>query len=84
MKSNFLQTRALDMRHFVKDFKRQGYVKVHSPTSGHAIYIVKNSEVAKLVPDKSIPIFLEKDLEALTGNIGGDYEKCGPIYDFTH
>ena len=49
----------------MQDYKRYGYIKVYSTVLGKAVYLVKNEQVAKQVPDRILPTFLESDVEAM-------------------
>ena len=65
-----LVTRAkqsLQARQAAKDYKRVEYVKIYSTVLSRAVYMAKNDQAAKRVPDKSLPVFLESDLEAVKG-----------------
>ena len=58
---------ALQARQAAEDYRRFGYVKIFSAVLGRSVYMARNEQAAKRVPDKSIPVFLESDVEAAKG-----------------
>ena len=59
--------RTLQAKQAAKDYRRYGYIKIFSAVLGKQVYLAKGAMAAKRVPDKSLPTFLEADLEALKG-----------------
>jgi len=50
-----------------KQFIRQGWIKIYSTYIHQSIYLIKNKSYESAVPDKSIPTFTMKDIQALRG-----------------
>jgi len=48
-------------------FEAYGWVKVYSTKIEQAVYFVKDKELTCKLPDKSLPVFTQKDIEALKG-----------------
>ena len=59
--------RSLQARQAATDYKRDGYVKIYSTVLSRAVYMAKNKQAAKQVPDKSLPVFLESEIRACNG-----------------
>ena len=57
--------KALDISQAVADYKRKGFIKIFSAYLGQSIYLAKDKRVAKNLPDKELPIYLEDELKAL-------------------
>ena len=57
----------LQARDAAENYRRYGYVKIFSTVLNQAIYFAKDKQVAKIVPDQSLPVFTESDMAALKG-----------------
>lgn len=55
----------LQLPQAVKEYKRYGYIKIWSTFLDEAIYLAKDEETGKRVPDQRFPIFTEDDLKEL-------------------
>jgi len=66
----------LEIEQAVEDYKRFGYVKIFSAILDNEIYFAKNEDVAKRVPDRDIPVFLESDIEDLKGMSESEREQA--------
>ena len=55
----------LQLPQAVKEYKRYGYVKIWSTVLDEPIYLAKDKETGKRVPDRHLPVFTEEDLKAL-------------------
>ena len=58
---------ALQARQAAKDYKRDGFIKIYSTVLSRAVYMAKNEQAAKRVPDKSLPVFLESEVLTCKG-----------------
>ena len=58
---------SLQARQATKDYKRDGFIKIYSTVLTRAVYLARNEGAAKRVPDKSLSVFLESDVEAAKG-----------------
>jgi len=47
-----------------QDYRRYGYIRIFSTVLGKAVYLAQDERAAKGVPDDSIPVFLESDIQA--------------------
>lgn len=56
---------ALQLPQAEKEYERYGYIKIWSTVLDKAIYLAKNKETGKRVPDQHLPVFTEDDLKAL-------------------
>jgi len=57
--------RLLQIQQAKKDYDRYGYIKIFSTLLNQAIYFVKDEQAAKRVPDQSLPVFTEAEIECL-------------------
>ena len=57
--------KALDISQAVADYKREGFIKIFSAYLGQSIYLAKDKRVAKKVPDKALPVYLEDEIKEL-------------------
>ena len=55
----------LQLPQAVKEYKRYGYIKIWSTVLDEAIYLAKDEETGKRVPDQRLPVFTEDDLKEL-------------------
>ena len=55
----------LQLPQAVKEYKRYGYIKIWSTVLDEAIYLAKDKETGKRVPDQRLPVFTEEDLKEL-------------------
>jgi len=55
----------LQNRQAAKEYKLDGYIKIWSTVLDEAIYLAKNEETGKRVPDQRLPVFTEDDLKEL-------------------
>jgi len=59
--------RPLQAEQAAKDFKQYGYVQIFSAVLGGRVYLVKHKGVAGRVPDRSLPVYMPEDIEAVKG-----------------
>ena len=59
--------RSLQIQQAKSDYKRYGYIKIFSTHLDQAVYLARDERVAKRVPDQSLPVFTETELECLQG-----------------
>jgi len=57
-----------------KNYQRYGYLKIFSTVLNQVIYLAKDNRVAKRVPDLSLPVFTESELECFQGLEPNDVE----------
>jgi len=57
--------KALDIGQAVEDYKRDGFIKIFSVYLMQAIYLARDETAASMVPDKTLPIYMESELAAL-------------------
>ena len=57
--------KALDIGQAVEDYKRDGFIKIFSVYLMQAIYLARDEKAASVVPDKTLPIYIESELAAL-------------------
>jgi len=55
----------LQLPQAVKEYKRYGYIRIWSTVLDEAIYLAKDEETGKRVPDQRLPVFTEDDLKEL-------------------
>ena len=59
--------RSLQARQTARDYKRDGFIKIYSTVLSRAVYMAKNKQAANRVPDKTLPIYLESEIQACKG-----------------
>lgn len=59
--------RTLQIQQAVKDYRKYGFIKIHSTVLGQCLYLVKDKETAKQVPDGSLPVYTENEVKSLKG-----------------
>jgi len=59
--------RSLQIKQAKEDYERYGYIKIFSTILNQAVYLARDEEAAKRVPDRSLPVFTEADLECFRG-----------------
>ena len=57
----------LQIQQALQDYRRYGYIRIFSTVLGKAVYLAQDERAAKGVPDDSIPVFLESDIQAVKG-----------------
>ena len=57
----------LQIQQAIQDYKKYGYCQIFSAVLEKRVYLVRDDVAAKKVPDKSLPPFLESDIEAVKG-----------------
>jgi len=57
----------LQIKQAAQDYRKNGYIKIYSTVLGQAIYLARDEEAVKRVPDQKIAVFLESDVEAVKG-----------------
>ena len=57
----------LQIKQAAQDYRKNGYIKIFSTVLGQAIYLARDEEAVKRVPDQNIAVFLESDVEAVKG-----------------
>ena len=55
----------LQIRQATQDYHRDGYIKIFSTALDSPVYLARDLETAKRVPDEHIPVYLESDIEAV-------------------
>jgi len=50
-----------------QDYKLNGYLKIFSTKLNRTIYLAKDEKAKKRVPDKSLQVFVESEIDALKG-----------------
>ena len=66
-RGNLATLRVLQARDAEQRFKLDGHLKIFSTKLGHAVYICRNSDAARRVPLKNIPVFTIDDIMATDG-----------------
>lgn len=59
--------RVFQARQAAKDYKQVGFVKIFSTVLDQAVYMAKNEQAARRVPDRSLPVYLESEVLACKG-----------------
>ena len=59
--------RSLQIQQAREDYSRFGYVKIYSTVLDRAIYLAKDEQIAKRVPDQRLPVITEAELECFRG-----------------
>jgi len=59
--------RSLQIQQAKSDYKRYGYIKIFSTLLNKAIYLAKDEQAAKRVPDQRLPLCTEAELECFRG-----------------
>jgi hypothetical protein len=59
--------RGLQPHQAARDYKLDGFIKIYSVVLKQNIYLAKNERTAKKVPDQSLAVFTEAELECLQG-----------------
>ena len=57
----------LQIQQAAQDYRKNGYVQIYSTVLGEAVYLARDETTAKRVPDQTISVFLESDIEAVKG-----------------
>lgn len=60
-------SRLLKIGQATQDYKLDGYLKIFSTKLNRSIYLAKDEQAKKRVPDKSLQVFLESEVKALRG-----------------
>lgn len=60
-------SRLLKIEQALKDYKLDGYLKIFSTKLNREIYLARDGKVKSRVPDKSLQVFLESEIETLKG-----------------
>jgi len=59
--------RTLQVQQAVKDYRKFGFIKIHSTVLGQCLYLVRDKKTAKQVPDGSLPVYTEDEVKSLKG-----------------
>ena len=59
--------RSLQIQQAREDYSRFGYIKIYSTVLDQAIYLARDEQIAKRVPDQRLPVYTEAELECLQG-----------------
>ncbi len=59
--------RVLQFQQAIKDYRSQGWIKIHCTVLGECLYLVRDKEAAKQVPDSAMPFFTEAEIESCKG-----------------
>ena len=60
-------SRVLQLKQAAKDYKTRGYIKIYSTVLGKPIYLARDKTIIEKMPNKSLPVFLVKDITSLKG-----------------
>jgi len=60
-------SRILKIEQASKDYKRDGYIKIFSTKLNRPVYLAKDEPAKMRVPDKSLQVFLESEIQAFNG-----------------
>ena len=66
--------RTLQIQQAKSDYKRYGYIKIFSTLLNKPVYLAKDEQAVKRVPDQSLLVFTEDELKCLQG-LGSDEAK---------
>lgn len=67
MKLLIKTSRLLKIEQATQDYRRTGFLKIYSTKFNRHIYLAKDEQAKKRVPEQSLQIFLESEIQALKG-----------------